>query len=41
VPGIGYGDSCDKFIRVSVGTEPIENIEYAMQTIKTFIEETS
>jgi aminotransferase len=41
VPGIGYGDSCDKFIRVAVGTEPMENIEYAMTTIKEFIDQTS
>jgi aminotransferase len=41
VPGIGYGDSCDKFIRVSVGTESMENIQYALQTIKEFVVKTS
>jgi aspartate aminotransferase/aminotransferase len=41
VPGIGYGDSCDKFIRVAVGTESMENVEHAMKTIKDFIEQTA
>ena len=37
VPGIGYGRSCDKFIRVSVGTEPLERIFYALDEIKKII----
>ena len=27
VPGIGYGKSCDKFIRISIGSESIERIK--------------
>ncbi len=41
VPGIGYGKSCDSFIRVSVGTETIEDIKYGITKIKKLIEKTS
>jgi aspartate/methionine/tyrosine aminotransferase len=40
VPGIGYGASCDGFIRVSVGTEPIERVKGALRDIKMLIDET-
>ena len=38
VPGIGYGKSCDKFIRISIGSESIERIKKALYTIKIFID---
>ena len=37
VPGIGYGHSCDQFIRVSVGTETMERMQHALHTIKRLI----
>jgi aminotransferase len=40
VPGIGYGASCDAFIRVSVGTEPLPKIEWALGRIRAFIDQT-
>jgi aspartate aminotransferase/aminotransferase len=41
VPGIGYGPTCDSFIRISVGTEPLEKIQAALVGIKKFIERTA
>lgn len=41
VPGIGYGQSCDKFIRVSIGAAPIDEIKQGLIKIKELIEETS
>jgi aspartate aminotransferase/aminotransferase len=41
VPGIGYGDSCDSFVRVSVGTESIEDVKRGLLKMKQFIEATS
>lgn len=41
VPGIGYGKSCDKFIRVSIGTENIERIKKGLSTIEEMIRETT
>jgi aspartate aminotransferase/aminotransferase len=38
VPGLGYGLSCDKFIRVSVGTEPWERLAGGLDKIKGLIE---
>jgi aspartate aminotransferase/aminotransferase len=40
VPGIGYGPSCDKFIRLSVGSEPLDRIYLGINAIKHLIEET-
>lgn len=40
VPGIGYGKSCDKFVRLSIGTESLDRIFSALDTIKSFINET-
>ena len=40
VPGIGYGASCDGFIRVSVGTEPLDRIEWALGRVRALIEKT-
>ncbi len=39
VPGIGYGDSCDGFIRVSVGTESMERTRRGISLIHQLIEE--
>lgn len=41
IPGIGYGDSCDKFIRISIGVEPIERIEAGLVKIAQLIKKTS
>jgi|WetSurMetagenome_2_1015567.scaffolds.fasta_scaffold09383_4 aminotransferase len=41
VPGLGYGKSCDKFIRVSIGTATSDEIKSALNTIKKLIIETS
>ncbi len=41
VPGIGYGVSCDKFVRVSIGAESLEVIQDALLCLKQFIERTS
>jgi aminotransferase len=40
VPGIGYGKSCDKFIRVSVGTESIARIFRGLDIIKDLVTNT-
>ena len=41
VPGIGYGKSCDKFIRLSIGSEDIKRIKQGIQLIKNLIDSTS
>lgn len=41
VPGLGYGESCDKFIRVSIGAATTEEIKEGLLTIKKLIEDTS
>lgn len=41
VPGIGYGDSCDGFVRVSVGTAPIEDNRRGMRAIKALVDATA
>jgi aspartate aminotransferase/aminotransferase len=41
VPGIGYGKSCDKFIRISIGSENIERIKSGLNAIKNLILTTS
>jgi len=40
VPGIGYGRSCDGFVRVGVGTESAERIRAALRAIKEVIDAT-
>ncbi len=40
-PGISYGKSCDKYIRIAIGTETVETIHRALVTIKEFIRETA
>lgn len=39
VPGIGYGASCDGFIRVSVGTESMERIRRGIALVHRLVEE--
>ncbi len=41
VPGIGYGRSCDGYVRVSIGTASLENIEQGLECIARLIRETS
>lgn len=41
VPGIGYGKSCDGFIRVSIGSESIERVKIGLDRIKKLIQITS
>ncbi len=41
VPGVGYGASCDSFVRVSVGTESVVDIHYALRKLKELVQETS
>jgi aminotransferase len=41
VPGVGYGQSCDAFVRVSVGTESLEDIRTGLVKMKALIEATS
>ena len=40
VPGIGYGKSCDKHIRIAIGTEPWDRTTKGLNLIKNLIEET-
>lgn len=40
VPGIGYGTSCDSYIRISIGTESMDRIERGLRGIKKLIMET-
>ena len=40
VGGHGYGKSCDKFIRLSIGTENLKNIYYGIDCIKNLIRKT-
>jgi aminotransferase len=41
VPGVGYGGSCDQFVRVSMGTEPLGVLEGALRKMKDLIVATS
>jgi aspartate aminotransferase/aminotransferase len=41
VPGIGYGVSCDKDIRIAIGTESWERIVKGLLVIKNLIDKTS
>jgi aspartate aminotransferase/aminotransferase len=40
VPGIGYGHSCDGFVRLSVGTESLEDIRTGIARIKGLVDAT-
>jgi len=41
VPGIGYGKSCDGFVRVSIGAAQLEDIKKGLASIKNLISDTS
>ncbi|CAA9358964.1 MAG: Aspartate aminotransferase [uncultured Gemmatimonadetes bacterium] len=41
VPGIGYGQSCDRFIRVSVGAESMERTRRGIELIRELIRDTA
>jgi len=41
VPGIGYGDSCDNFIRISIGSENMKRVKTGLNFIKKLIKSTS
>jgi len=41
VPGIGYGDSCDNFIRISIGSENIKRIKSGLNIINKLIRSTA
>lgn len=41
VPGLGYGNTCDSYIRISIGTESMEQTKKALRTIHAFIQKTS
>lgn len=41
VPGIGYGDSCDGFVRLSVGWESMERIRQGVEQIAGLLRETA
>ena len=41
VPGLGYGDSCDKFVRISVGSESMERIRRGVEEIAALVRETA
>ncbi|MER5848062.1 hypothetical protein ABT126_13615 [Streptomyces sp. NPDC002012] len=37
VPGIGYGGTCDRFIRIAVGAEPEERLLRGIDAIASMI----
>lgn len=41
VPGVGYGKSCDRFVRVSVGTETLDDIKHGLSRLHELIKKTS
>jgi len=41
VPGIGYGESCDSYVRLAVGSEPWERVKLGIDRIKELIIKTS
>lgn len=40
VPGVGYGRSCDRFVRVSVGTATLEENQFGLRKIRELIDKT-
>ncbi|MEV8395674.1 MULTISPECIES: pyridoxal phosphate-dependent aminotransferase [unclassified Streptomyces] len=40
VPGTGYGASCERFVRISVGTEPRDRLATGVSAVASLIEET-
>jgi aspartate aminotransferase/aminotransferase len=41
VPGVGYGESCDGYVRISIGTAELDEIEDALRRFKRLIDATS
>ncbi|HEX6373283.1 MAG TPA: pyridoxal phosphate-dependent aminotransferase [Longimicrobium sp.] len=41
VPGVGYGKSCDGYMRVGIGTESMDRMKGALRAFKALIEATS
>lgn len=41
VPGVGYGGSCDQFIRLSIGSESRDRIGSGVERIAQFIRRTA
>jgi aspartate/methionine/tyrosine aminotransferase len=41
VPGIAYGQSCDRHIRISVGAEPVDRVARGITAIRDLIDATS
>lgn len=41
VPGVGYGKSCDGYIRVGIGTESMDRMKAALRAVKGLIEATA
>jgi len=41
VPGVGYGKSCDRYLRVGIGTESMDRMKAALRAVKALIEATS
>ncbi|AXK32689.1 pyridoxal phosphate-dependent aminotransferase [Streptomyces armeniacus] len=41
VPGAGYGPSCERFVRVAVGSEPEHRVRAGVSAVCDWIEETS
>ena len=40
VPGVGYGQTCDQHIRISIGTETDDRIYQGLKCIRSLIEAT-
>lgn len=40
VPGVGYGESCDGFVRLSIGSEAFDDIVSALREMRQLIDET-
>jgi aminotransferase len=41
VPGVGYGQSCDRFVRMSCGTESNDRVQHGLNCIKQLIDATA
>jgi aspartate aminotransferase/aminotransferase len=41
VPGIGYGPTCDAFVRISIGTEPMDRTLAGLRAIRELVDETA
>lgn len=41
VPGIGYGNSCDSYVRIAIGAEPWDRVKLGIDKIKKLIISTS